>query len=202
MNVERAFVITGRSLGQFSKTLCLWTPWITLVWRPPNSWICSILIYTAKLPCKVFLANCYFYPLCIGTPITLPAWQHLISSDFEIFCQLNRWEKLFHGFCFIFPKLLISLGLNICWLFVFLLQPTAFYYFSSFFPFWSHWMAYGILVLEPAPPELEAMNHWTAREIPLFLILWYYFFNVILKFLICIYILYATPFSYIANIVF
>lgn len=96
------------------------------MWRPPNSWICSILIYTAKLPCKVFLANLYFHPLCIGTPITLPAWQHLISSDFEIFCQLNRWEKLFHGFCFPFPKLLISLGLNICWLFVFLLQPIAF----------------------------------------------------------------------------
>ena len=59
-------------------------------------------------------------------------------------------------------------------------------------------MAYGILVpppgIKPAPLALDALNHWSAREIPLFLILWYYFLSVILKSLICIYILYAAPF--------
>ena len=53
--------------------------------------------------------------------------------------------------------------------------------FFIFFFFWSHWVAYGILVpppgIKPAPLALDALNHWTAREIPLFLILWYYFFK-------------------------
>ena len=43
---------------------------------------------------------------------------------------------------------------------------------NSFFFFWPHRVAYGILVprpgIEPAPPELEAwsLSHWTAREVP------------------------------------
>ena len=119
-------------------------------------------------------------------------------STFDIirlrnFCPLNRWEMLFHGFCFTFSKLLISLGLNICWLFVFLLRPVVFYYLSSFFSFWSHWVAYGILVpppgIEPHPLHWKH-NHWTSREIPFFLILWYYIFKCN----------FAVPYMYIYSI--
>ena len=43
-----------------------------------------------------------------------------------------------------------------------------------FFFFWPHHAACGILVpqpgIEPVPPAVEAqsLNHWTAREVPLF----------------------------------
>ena len=43
---------------------------------------------------------------------------------------------------------------------------------TTFFFFWLHRVACGILVpgpgIEPAPPALEAqsLHHWTAREVP------------------------------------
>ena len=50
-------------------------------------------------------------------------------------------------------------------------------YFLDLFFFWLYHAAWGILVLRPGiettPPALEArsLNHWTAREVPIFSIL-------------------------------
>ena len=48
-----------------------------------------------------------------------------------------------------------------------------FLFFKFLFYFWSHCMAWGILVprpgIEPMPPavEVQSPNHWTAREVPM-----------------------------------
>ena len=63
---------------------------------------------------------------------------------------------------------------------------------ASFFFFWLHLVARGILIpqarIEPVPPALEAqsLNHWRAREVPLWLFkcyftLFYFYINAFLS---------------------
>ena len=54
------------------------------------------------------------------------------------------------------------------------------YLWLFFFFFWLHLAAHGILIpqarIEPVPPasEAQSLNHWTAREVPLWLFKCYF----------------------------
>lgn len=117
----------------------MWSPWIALMWRPPDYWTCrcSILINIARLPCRVF-GQFTLLPHVYGLSHHP---RYLLTFDITRhwnFCQLNRWEMLFHGFYFTFSKLLVDMYLNICQLIEFILQWVAFS-FLHFLIFFKNW---------------------------------------------------------------